>query len=144
MPHVLHLSFKMTPLKDWKLPGESTTKQNVNIVLPSKHAISNAMQDVTILHLRGQVNFFFKNSEARGKNTLHLIDDTTKKSGTKTFDAKSVMITNAVQVDPRKDQGKKQMIRPKKVILWDLQKTFHKKVLIVLNKEYDFQNCSFD
>ena len=53
MPHVLHISFKMTPLKDWKLPGESTTKQNVNIVLPSKHAISNAMQDVTILHLRG-------------------------------------------------------------------------------------------
>ena len=47
--------------------------------------------------------FFFKNSEARGKNTLHLIDDTTKKSGTKTFDAKSVMITNAVQGDPRKD-----------------------------------------
>ena len=39
--------------QDWKLPGESTTKQNVNIVLPSKHAISNAMQDVTILHLRG-------------------------------------------------------------------------------------------
>ena len=53
MPHVLHLSFKMTPLKDWKLPGESTTKQNVNIVLPSKHAISNAMQDLTILNLRG-------------------------------------------------------------------------------------------
>ena len=49
--------------------------------------------------------FFFKNSEARGKNTLHLIDDTTKKSGTKTFDAKSVMITNAVQGDPRKRLG---------------------------------------
>ena len=39
--------------QDLKLPGESITKQNVNIVLPSKHAISNAMQDVTILHLRG-------------------------------------------------------------------------------------------
>ena len=82
MPHVLHLSFKMTPLKDWKLPGESTTKQNVNIVLPSKHAISNAMHaGCNYFTFKRIGEIFFKNSEARGKNTLHLIDDTTKKSG---------------------------------------------------------------
>ena len=90
--------------QDWKLPGESTTKQNVNIVLPSKHAISNAMHaGCNYFTFKRIGEIFFKNSEARGKNTLHLIDDTTKKSGTKTFDAKSVMITNAVQGDPRKD-----------------------------------------
>ena len=91
--------------QDWKLPGESTTNQNVNIVLPPKHATSNAVQAAgcNYFALKEIGEKVFKNSEAGGKNTLHLIDDTTKKSGTKTFDAKSVMITNAVQGDPRKD-----------------------------------------
>ena len=79
--------------QDWKLPGESTTKQNVNIVLPPKHATSNAVQaagcNYFVLKEIGEK--VFKNSEAGGKNTLHLIDGTTKKSGSKTFEAKSLM-----------------------------------------------------
>ena len=102
MPHVLHLSFKMLPssylvkIGHWKLPGEGTTKQNVNIVLSSKYAISNTMQDVTNLHFEE----VFKKSSAKLKHILRLIDDTTKKSGTKMLDAKFVMITTAVHGDP--------------------------------------------
>ena len=92
--------------QDWKLPGESTTRQNFNIVLPSKHAISNAVEDATILSLKKIGEEVVKNSEAGGKNTLHF-DDTMKKSGSKMFDTKTVLITTAVQDEEKGEKTKK-------------------------------------
>ena len=95
--------------QDWKLSGENTTKQNVNIVFPSKHAISNPVEDATILSLKRIGEVVVKNSEAGGKNTLYF-DDTTKKSGSKMFDTKTVLITTAVQDEEKGEKTKKKSL----------------------------------
>ena len=68
-------------------------------VFPSKHF-------ATILSLKRIGEVVVKNSEAGGKNTLYF-DDTTKKSGSKMFDTKTVLITTAVQDEEKGEKTKK-------------------------------------
>ena len=71
---------------------------DVSDALPSECAVKNAIEDAAILRLKEIGEKVLKNREEGGKNTLHF-DDTIKKSGSKSFDVKTVLITTAKKTE---------------------------------------------
>ena len=82
--------------QNWRISTGVTDNASNELknVLPSKSAITNAIEDATILSLKKVGEEVLRNRAEGGINTLHF-DDTVKKSGAKSFDVKTLLITTA-------------------------------------------------
>ena len=87
--------------QDWQTEIPPAENQDYSTVLPSRRGISNAIEDSTIIALRNIGMKILHNREEGGINTLHF-DDTVKKSGEKSFDVKTLLVTTA-----RMNEGEK-------------------------------------